>query len=379
MRIFLSILVTLLACTARAEFRTTGFYHLEKLKNRWCWVDPEGKHFVPIGISLVGMQPEQWNGVDREGNSHLDYCLKRYGSEEGWQKATAARFRDWGLTYTGVFSLNQLDSEGIPYVTTLRLTQYALDKRYVVVGNLWNDLGKNYKLPDLFNPAIEAFAASRAKAIIVKPTDSNLLLHYPDEPDDLKGFNDYHDHLGLAVLLGKKEIGYSQNSEEGERRFPNFTKQTFIERLKDKYRSIEALNKAWGTAFADFDALWTLEYDPKLWGAWKDPRRNGFPAYREDLDEVISMLGERYCRLVKKVIRDIDPNHMIAFQLYGKTLSKPLLKGINRAGGFDVYMTEAKGDAYDTLLKRPVMRLVYLHANADSPQRFEGDIEAWRI
>lgn len=356
------------------EGTATGFFHLEQLGMRWMWVTPAGHGFVPLGVSIVGRQPEAWNGTDRLGLSHRDHCIQKYGSLQAWENATAERFRDWGFNYTGYYTLEGLTGLGIPTVKTLKLTTGAIDPRWAVAGNVWHGQGLNYRIPDVFNPAVAAYAASEMQR--VDPSDDMILALYPDEPDELKGFMSYQAHLGLGILVGAMAIGAETDS--GDTPFTNYSKLALVAFLEDRYgHSISALNQAWGTSFASFDDLRTITYASD-WGDRYDPKRAGFPAYRQDLDDIVVVFAEKYARVVLDAVRSRDPNHAVGVQLYGSEAHPQVADGFTSAGGFDFYVSEFGADGYD-LLGRPFTRVHYLQSNADSPLRFQGTVDEWEV
>jgi hypothetical protein len=366
----------------------TGFFHLEKQKNRWMFYTPKGNGFVPIGISGMHAQQGQWNGLMKNGKSHRDSCIKKYGSMDNWKKATAKRIRDWGFNYTGCFSYTTLEKENVPYILTLSLTKYAIDHRFgPTTGNFWYELGNNYICPDLWNPDLPEFMEKRFLEVTRKRNsinDSNLLYYYPDELDQLKGFADYANHLGWAALVGEEMIGSDVSKRvatknKNNKMMKNYTKIRFVKYIDDRYKNnIADLNKAWGTDFKDFTAILKVRRDKAKWGWARNPQRKGFPQYRKDLDGFISLIGAKYVKLVKNSVYKYDKKHLIGFQLYGKHPNKPLMIGMKKAGNFDFYMADWDGKDYD-LIQRPFMRLLYPSACNDSPLAFKGNCDKWEL
>ncbi|MBC8378232.1 MAG: hypothetical protein H8E62_03570 [Planctomycetes bacterium] len=366
----------------------TGFFHTEKLGSRWLWITPDGHGFVPIGASIVGMQPQSWNGADRHGKSHMDHCLHKYGSLAEWEKATALRFRDWGFNYTGYYTHNDLKSQGIPTVVTLNLTSYAFDERWAVAGNVWYEQNLNFRLPDVFNPSVAAYASKRMREVVPDPADPMILALYADEPDNLKGFSPTHPHLGLAILVGEMQIGPGAGraaESDKQKLFANFTKTALITTLTRQYVAIDKLNAAWGTTFKSFKELEQIRYDHQTWGDRRNPLREGYPSYRKDLDNAVVMFARQYARVINDAVRGWDSNHALGIQLYGASVAKggtgvlpAIASGFTGVGAFDFYATDFGSDSYE-LLKRPFTRIFYLNANPDSPLRFQGTIDDWVV
>jgi hypothetical protein len=88
--------------------------------------------------------------------------------------------------------------------------------------------------------------------------------------------------------------------------------------LKEKYASIEALNAAWSTQHASWDAIngapdyvEAPEEGDKVdeaEAANGDPEK--YKAYREDRKAIERMIANRYYQVCQKMIRKIFPNHL---------------------------------------------------------------------
>ncbi len=356
----------------------TGYFHLQKVGKRWMWITPNGNGMVALGVSGVTMEGPDWNGADRDGKSHRDYCLKKYGKLENWQKATARRLADWGFNYTGAYSAGSLASMNVPYIWNTQPVTGAVDSRWAVAGNIWCGSGRNYIIPDVYNPAVEKYAAETMEAARQQHKDPLLLCYLVDDPDQLKGLGVGQGHLGLAVLCSAMEIGPSATARADGKKFPNFAKQAMIDRLKAKYETVEKLNDAWGTQFESFDAIKDVRYDRSTWGDWGNPQRKDHPAFRADLDAATQEFACRYCSIVRQAVRKSDTSHAIAFSIQEAKALDAAARGFAQAGNFDLYFFGGDGKEYEKL-GRPFMRQLYLHANADSPLRFQGRIDRWVV
>jgi len=364
--------------------KATGFFHLEKNGKRWLFHTPEGNGIVLLGISGMHAQQASWNGALKDGSSHRDSCLRKFGAIEKWRRNTAERIRGWGFNYTGCFAYTTLKAEGVPYILTLSLTKYAIDHRGPVCGNIWYGVGRNYKCPDLWHPDLPEFMKQRFREIVGDAVDDPLMLYYyPDELDQLQGFAGYADHMGWAALVGREQVG-SDPDEAAARRnkhaklFANHTKIRFVKYLRERYDKVSQLNAAWGVDFKDFADVLKVRPDAAKWGGPRNPQRKGFPQYRQDLDGFVALIGRRYAQLVLEIVRAADRNHLIGFQIYGDEPNWSLMQGMREAGHFDFYMVNWDGKAYDRI-GRPFMRLLYPSACNDSPLRFAGTCDRWQL
>jgi hypothetical protein len=88
-------------------------------------------------------------------------------------------------------------------------------------------------------------------------------------------------------------------------------KLKFIELLKGKYPSINALNKAWGSQYASWDALRESKEPP----SFKDNK-----ALTDDCGDFGMMFCERYFKVCRDAVKSVAPNNMfLGSRFYGHT------------------------------------------------------------
>jgi hypothetical protein len=136
----------------KTQHKATGFFRVEKIDNRWWFIDPEGHQFFSNGITCINawcdtrytgredifaaVPPEFTNSrklgtfsdtklLGREGDkSYYTWNLyRRFGDEwnNKWVDLTIRRMKSWGMNTVGKWSDPELEKSGrIPYVTFLK-------------------------------------------------------------------------------------------------------------------------------------------------------------------------------------------------------------------------------------------------------------------
>jgi hypothetical protein len=355
-------------------YKTSGFFTVEKVGQRWWYMTPEGHAFIALSVSVV--TPDARDGEDKTGRTYTDYVKAKYGGEsayrENWANATLARLRQWGFNTIGTFS-HKIQTQPylkgrLPYVVTLRLSNNAVLKQ--VVGNLWEGIGGG-KFPDLWHPDFAASIDERmrqmASAQMVR--DPYVLYLFPDQADELRGIAAHHYSLGWAALAGQPEISGH----------PNYTKRHLRDMLQAKYQDIQRLNEAWGTTYTTWGSAGGYPHGtgfldqgkPGIPGpTYQAIAEKAPPAMQADLQAFVEQLFRRYAELVTTTIRKYDPHHLITTP-NGVSL-ETAIKAFD--GYFDIYLTES-AQAYELLRqKRPLgaSSMGYLSADRDSPLRLEG-------
>ncbi len=257
------------------QFEATGWFRTHHDGRRWWLVDPDGYAFFSNGMCYGhragifgltnglnalhdwlpepnGEHADAWitaenipqhvvrNGLEGASQTHLvNYTranlIRAFGA--GWWGAfadiTAARLRRWGFNTIGV-GVNDYGDERtrdflakakIPYVLTFKffpLTQQRIFRDF----------------PDVFNPAYESLAKDFAERELTPWMDDPYLVGYfvTNEPEW------YFSDVNLAERL----MAHPE---------PLASKRVFIEWLQKRYSDVSALNAAWHTQYADFNAL----------------------------------------------------------------------------------------------------------------------------
>jgi len=124
--------------------RKTGFFRVEKVRDRWVFVDPHGHPFFSTGIDLVGYKqgsfgtdvtrreflfeqlPEPgpaWLKPGKDVSFYTANIMRRFGEgwEKKWQDHIVARLKNWGFNTVANWSdYDVATTSGMPYVIPLQ-------------------------------------------------------------------------------------------------------------------------------------------------------------------------------------------------------------------------------------------------------------------
>jgi hypothetical protein len=164
----------------------TGFFHVEKIDDKWWFIDPEGHYFISTGSTGIGaggsfsrvegreyiytaFVPEEITQDSRRFGkaSYFTWNLyRRFGPDyyEKWMDFTVRRMDDWGLNTIANWSDSNLGrAKGKPYVATL---------------SGWGFSASTMGMPDVYDPAYEQMVDDAAKRQCVPLKDDPYLLGY---------------------------------------------------------------------------------------------------------------------------------------------------------------------------------------------------------
>jgi hypothetical protein len=289
------------------EFDATGFFRPVRHEGRWFLVDPEGRLFFSHGIDCVrhtgatplddrdgwwrdfpGDAPEFKDFFGRTGHVVRDYykgkhprtfdvamanARRKYG--EDWREQAAAiahrRLRSWGLNTIGNWSDADIYLQRkTPYVATVSFRAPPIEGSQGYWG----------KFKDPFHPDFEKNLNASMERERGRTAGDPFCLGY---------FVDNEIAWGNETSLAEAALASPPDQP---------AKRAFLADLQKKYRDIDRLNKAWGTAHASWDALATSTKPP-------DAKRAG-----DDLRAFYTRLAERYFRLCRGAVKRVAPKQM---------------------------------------------------------------------
>jgi len=307
------------------KLKATGRFRVEKWRDKWWFVDPEGRLYWSHGLVRVtwscGYTPvtgrehlfaelpgrdtpfgpfygrSTWaiSGLYDRGTETFNFSganlLRKYGPNwmVDYADLTHRRLRSWGLNalancsqpaiylqrktpYTAtVYSVDSPPQDtpgGTGYVATIH------DDSRVIEGSS----GGWGKFPDVFDASFKAVllkevALHRGKAV----GDPWCLGYFPG--NELSWGGD-ETTLGRATLASPADQP---------------AKRALVDQLKAKYETIERLNAAWKTSYASWDALLESTTPP------------GADSCREDLAEFLTSVADAYFRQCREAVKEIDP------------------------------------------------------------------------
>ncbi len=294
--------------------KASGFFRVEKYAGKWWLVDPEGKLFFSHGIDSVGL----WNvGTPitfRDGwfaglpdrndpkfkpfyydrrSSIGDYAgqkvdvfvhagmnlMHKYG--DNWRSAWASlahqRLRSWGLNTMG----NWVQVEE----ARLRRTPYTVPAWIPIAKPpmLAGSSGHWQKFYDVFDPEFV-------------PSVKRAMNHYANE------LGSVGDPWCIGYFVDN-ELPWGDEFSFGQAALRSPATQAakikLISDLRAKYIDITALNQAWKTSYESWEAL------AQSTSGLSEPKNAS-----DDLRAYYKLTAQTYFRVVKEVLRELDPDHL---------------------------------------------------------------------
>ncbi len=237
-----------------------------------------------------GYRRHTQSGVWKQGETYSFYSAnleRRYGQTyeksymDTWRDVTVKRMLDWGFTSLGNWAEPEYyKNQKIPFVAFADING---DFGTVTSGfDFW------HPLPDPFDPVFYDRAVVSAE-FVAKQIEASpwcMGIFYDNEQSFGRPESDQL-HYGI-VINSLKEDGKSVH-----------TKAAFTKLMKEKYKTIEALNTAWNKDIASWEAFDT-GIDSTL----------VTDAQRQDYSDLLFAYGEQYFGTIKRATKSVLPNHM---------------------------------------------------------------------
>jgi hypothetical protein len=294
--------------TAGPKLKATGFFRVQKLKNKWWLIDPEGRLFWSHGIDCVrsanatpisdrehyylnlpkaeslfatfyGRGSWAPHGYYKDHSPYKTYdfsqanFLRKYGPD--WQQKftdiTHRRLKSWGLNTIANWS----DSK----IYLMRKTPYVATISYSA-RNLEGSQGYWGKFYDVFDPSFrQALRRRLEREKNASASDSWCVGYFVH--NELSWGDETS--LAIASLVSPPDQP---------------AKKVFIEDLKAKYKSIEKLNNTWGTDHKTWDDLLQSTQAP-------DKKKA-----HDDLTAFYTKISETYFKIIREEVKKIAPNQL---------------------------------------------------------------------
>jgi len=290
------------------KLEATGSFHTAKYKGKWWLVDPDGFLFFSTGLTGVGygggatpvesrenwftwLPPatgdpfskfviphmSNWGGGYYAGRKPQGFdfaqanLLRKYGAD--WKKVYAEvihqRLRAWGVNTLGNWSDHGIAAmDRTPYTTTF-------------FYNVPNLRGGKAKFPDVFDPGFVA-ALDHGTAQFLKGTT--------DDPWCIGYFVDNEMAWGGDTTLADDALASPATQA---------AKQKLQAWLTERYKTVDALNSAWGTKWATWEAF-----------AADAASKPATVAAKKDLTEFTALTADIYFRSIRDAIKKIAPNKL---------------------------------------------------------------------
>lgn len=294
------------------KLTATGWFRTEKLDGKWWLVSPKGTLFFSNGVDCVSpfggstiitkREPYfQWLperdgpfgdffGFRRSFHSHAEpvadtgadtfdfyraNLLRKYGEDwrGPWTDMTFARMRAWGFNTIANWSdRDVLQQSPVPFTATVWVPG---DHRRVEGGTgYWGKMHDPYDLD--FARDVERGVALSAEQF----ADNPLCIGYFVDNELAWGGDE-----GFDIAVGALACRPDQPC-----------RQEFVRMLREEYGTLDAVNAAWGTGAADWDALRVPQQRPEQ--------------CKGDLNAFIRELSLRYFNTVAAAVRKHAPNQL---------------------------------------------------------------------
>lgn len=285
----------------RYGLNQTGYFHIEKIDDRFVLVNPDGNVFFQLGICLfaspvddyttvrgreaiyewlpTGEDPlmkTAWRRGDRGVVSfYLANRIRKYGKpyeQAAFVADSIERARKWGFNSAGAFSgwdeggREEIRQNHFPYVTFLPLGKEVAPE--LPARKVWDPFDEGIE------QRMDAVFASR----VAPKADDPLIIGWfiVNEPSI--------EDVAKVVPGLKGSWG---------------AKQRLVQMLREKYPTIDAFNAAWNANAESFDAL------PDM------PLIVATRAASDDMQAYFEIFLERRYSLVEKYFRKHNPNHLL--------------------------------------------------------------------
>ena len=410
--------------TGGPKLEATGHFRVEKVDGKWWMVDPDGYLFWSHGVVRVSHScavtplegknlpnrchyfedlPEEGSEFARFYRTY-DALLKPYYTardiDSTYDFSSANLYRKYGEDYLEAFAdishrrlrswgLNTIANSSDKEICLMGRTPY-MDRLEVVAAPIAGTLGY-WPVMDPFDPS---FNASIEKQLIDRKKEV-------EDPWCLGFFVDNEIAWGKETHMAEVVLQCPVEQK---------AKQRFIADLKAKYKTVNALNKAWESSFASWDALLANRDEIKTTGK----NRADFLAFNRSLiHKYYSNIREAFDKLAPGVLymgcrfASYTPDlvtigaqycDVISYNRYAFTtdsvelpdgVDKPVMIGEFHFGAMDrgmfhcslieVETQERRGEAYvryvESALRHPNIIGVHWHQYSDQATtgRFDGE------
>jgi len=153
--------------------KATGYFHTQKIGDRWWLVTPDGGLFISRGLNAV-------TSVATKGGREAQ--LKKFGGPDAWAKQTLGMIRSNGFNTLGAWSdLAALKSDSTPLSrTVLSSFMSGYGKKRGGTHQQAGHTGYPNDCPFIFDPGFEAFCENDAKRLDASKEDPWVIGNFSD-------------------------------------------------------------------------------------------------------------------------------------------------------------------------------------------------------
>jgi hypothetical protein len=262
----------------------TGFFRVEQRDGKWWAFDPLGRGFVPLGIDHV-----RYSGSHCETLGYAPHGRKndaKFANRGEWADQTIGRLTSWGFNLLTSSYDSSLMHRGLGHTMALNVGNHM-----AILGDEF-DITPNERrpcsaFPNVFHPEFETFCRYRVRALATPHVGDPWLFGYFLD-NELAWWGRGATDTGLFNATMGKNAKHT-------------AKLGLRDVLKRHFKGdLAACNRAFQSKLASFDAVLDLEGLPTP----TDEARAAKHAF-------LTECAERYFGTLGKVIREVDPDHMI--------------------------------------------------------------------
>ncbi|QDT68518.1 hypothetical protein MalM25_14410 [Planctomycetes bacterium MalM25] len=274
---------------ASAEAMKTAYVSAEWRRKMFTWLpeygDPLAKYY--------GYRRSAHKGPLPHGEVFSFYMAnleRRYGAEtpekafQNWCDVTIDRMINWGFTSFG----NWVDP------AFYHANRYPYFANGWIIGEFKTvSSGNDYwgAMPDPFDPEFARRALVTTKVVAEEVRDNPWCVGiFIDNEKSWGNPQATKSHYGIVINTLPLDAAESP------------TKAAWVGLLKEKYDTIDALNAAWGSQIASWDAFAKTGYE------WADGDEN--PKLIADFSMLLEAYADKYFHVVHDALEEVLPNHM---------------------------------------------------------------------
>lgn len=218
--------------------KPTGFFHVEKIGNRWWGIDPEGCLYFNVALNSISM-----GGSER----NKEALRSKFGTPENWMSTTIKMLQENGFTCAGSWS----DHKSIIEANKKSDKPFAYTINFNFMSSYGKERGGTFQQPGhtgypgdaifVFDPGWEAFCDRHAKQAAAYKDDPNLFGYFSDNemPFRFKSLDNFlklpeNDPGRIAAEKWIREQGISKEEIKDNHR------ESFMAVVADRYFSVVA-------------------------------------------------------------------------------------------------------------------------------------------
>ena len=277
--------------------KATGFFHVEQHDGRWWTIDPKGRPFFIVGTDHANFRAH-WCEKLGYAPYHRN-MVAQFGAEAKWAASTAERLLSWGFNCVAAGHSPSLRYRGLAWMGFISFGSTFSDVSDICPKEHWTGF------PNVFHPKWPLYCDKRAKQVCAQVKDDPWLVGWFLD-NELEWYGKEHREWSLTDEILKKPADHSG-------------KQALVSWLRRRYPTVEALNAAWGTKAASYEAI----------AASAEPLRHTTEQGRADKVAFLAVIAERYFGVAAAAVRKHDPNHMIL----GSRFAGGFPEGVGRVAG----------------------------------------------